>query len=39
MYLRKAPLSAPWMMRWSYVEVMVITCEIPVLPMSSGGMA
>ena len=39
MYDRKAPLSAPWMTRWSYVDVIVMTCEMPVLLIMSGGKA
>ena len=33
MCLRNCPLSAPWMMRWSYVEVMVMTFDSPNLAM------
>ena len=34
---RKAPLSAPWITRWSYVEVTVITFDTPHTFSSSAG--
>ncbi len=31
MRARKRPDSAPWMMRWSYVEVIVMTFSAPII--------
>ena len=33
------PDSAPWMMRWSYVEETFITREMPSVESASSGMA
>ncbi len=39
MRARNAPDSAPWMMRWSYVDVIVITFETPSSARTSGSVA
>ena len=36
MRARKRPDSAPWMMRWSYVDVSVITLLMPRRPSVRG---